>query len=88
MHTLTSVAAPASSKNTSLCRPNGDGMYRKETTENGFTKHSRQCQATFVRRDWNCHRCVELLLEEAPRGGWQHEYFAKKLQVQRLLEFE
>lgn len=86
MHTLlTSVAEPALSKDTpSLTDENG--MYRKETLANGFTKHSRQCKSTFGRRDWSCHRCVELEVGAAPRDGWQHEYFARKLrQLQRRL---
>jgi hypothetical protein len=68
---------------------NNDQMYPKETTAEGVTKHSRRCQSTFGRRDWNCHRCVELLLGAAPRNGWQHEYFARKLrQVQRSFNFD
>lgn len=63
-----------------------EGMYRQEFNQDGTTKHSRSCQSAFGRRDWNCHRCVELLRGAAPRKGWQHEYFAKKLrQAQRSL---
>jgi formamidopyrimidine-DNA glycosylase len=67
----------------------GDTMYARELNANGTTKHSRHCQSTFGRRDWNCHRCVELILGAAPRDGWQHEYFARKLrQAQRSFSWE
>lgn len=56
-----------------------DAMYEPEFTAAGAAKHSRHCKALFARRDWNCHRCVELVLGAAPRDGWQHEYFARKL---------
>jgi hypothetical protein len=74
-----------------LLRDAGDAdlMYPKELNGNGTTKHSKKCQATFDRKDWKCHRCVELILGAAPRNGWQHEYFARKLrQVQRSFNFE
>jgi hypothetical protein len=65
-----------------------DPMYPPEFTVAGASKHSRRCQSTFGRRDWCCHRCVELILGAAPRDGWQHEYFARKLrQVQRSFNF-
>jgi hypothetical protein len=63
-------------------------MYRPEFNQDGTAKHSRHCMATFARRDWDCHRCVELLMGAAPRNGWQREYFARKLrQNQRSLMF-
>lgn len=66
-----------------------DAMYPQELNDDGTTKHSRHCRACFGRKDWNCHRCVELVLGAAPRNGWQHEYFARKLrQVQRSFNFD
>jgi hypothetical protein len=63
-------------------------MYPAEFTAAGAAKHSHRCQSTFGRHDWNCHRCVELMLGAAPRNGWQHEYFARKLrQQQRSFDF-
>ena len=56
-----------------------NGMFRREFNANGTTKHSRHCAATFGRRDFRCHRCVELLKGAAPRGSWHEDYFAKKL---------
>jgi len=62
------------------------GMYLRETTADGKTKHSRWCQAAFGRRDWRCPRCAELMLGAAPRKGWQHDYFRRRLKsVQRNL---
>ena len=59
-------------------------MFPKQYNQDGSTKHSRYCDATFHRRDWRCHRCVELLRGAAPRGSWHENYFAKKLgEVQR-----
>jgi hypothetical protein len=63
-------------------------MYPPEFTAGGISKHSRHCKSTFGRRDWDCHRCVALLLGAAPRDGWQHEYFARKLRRrQRSFDF-
>lgn len=65
-----------------LLDPNA--MYARETNANGSTRHARRCQSTFGRRDWQCHRCLELLHGSAPRGSWQSEYAARKLgQLQR-----
>jgi hypothetical protein len=61
-------------------------MYPREANQDGTTRHSKHCLATFSRRDWRCHRCCELMLGAAPRKGWQREYFQRKLnQVQRRL---
>jgi hypothetical protein len=57
----------------------GTGMYPLEVNLDGRTRHSRHCKAAFGRRDWSCHRCCELMKGSAPRNGWQHEYFARKL---------
>ena len=85
MHTRESVAEPARSQNIEL-ELERDEMYPKEYTGGGAMKHSRLCQARSFRRDWNCHRCVEILLAAAPYDGWEHEYFAKKLgKLQRRL---
>lgn len=54
-------------------------MYKPEFNLDGSIKHSRHCKAAFGRRDWNCHRCVELMSGAAPRKGWQHDYFGRKL---------
>lgn len=61
-------------------------MYPLEINHDGTTKHSRHCKAIFGRRDWSCHRCCELMKGSAPRKGWQHQFFARKLnQSQRRL---
>jgi hypothetical protein len=54
-------------------------MYPEEHNQDGTVKHSKHCLARFTRRDWRCHRCVQLLLGEVPRRGWQREYFDRKL---------
>jgi hypothetical protein len=60
-----------------LLDPNA--MYPREYTETGISKHSRHCKALFARRDFQCARCLELLHGSAPRGSWQEEYSARKL---------
>lgn len=63
---------------------NDNRLYPREVTLKGQTVHSRYCQRTPRRYDWNCERCIELMRGAAPRHGWQHEYFARKFnQVQR-----
>jgi hypothetical protein len=90
MPTRQSGAVPALSQDIfNLTPQDPPRMYARETTADGLTKHSRHCQALFSRRDWKCHRCCELMIEAAPRDGWQHEYFSRKMgQVQRKLDFE
>lgn len=67
-----------------LTLTNDNRMYPREVTLQGVTVHSRYCQRTPRRHDWNCYRCVDLMRGAAPRKGWQHDYFARKLnQVQR-----
>jgi hypothetical protein len=55
------------------------GMYPKEVDAEGHTLHSKHCKAAFARRDWQCHRCCELMHGAAPRDGWQKPFFARKL---------
>lgn len=97
MHTLASVAVPAPVQDTARANVppleaiqerylEAKPMYPDELTAEGKRKHSRHCLAQFARRDWNCHRCVELLHGAAPRGSWHRAYFARKLsQNQRRL---
>jgi hypothetical protein len=53
-------------------------MYRPEFTKDGRSKHSRHCKAAFGRRDWNCHRCHELIRGGSARIGWQRPYFQRE----------
>jgi hypothetical protein len=90
MHTLQGVAEPAQIQTTPgenlLDAETPYKMYPREFNLDGTTKHSRHCGMAFGRYDWDCHRCIELINNAAPRKGWQQEYFARKLaQVQRRL---
>lgn len=89
MPTRQSGAVPAHPQNTlTLTSDVPPDMYVRESLLDGRTKHSRHCKATFGRRDWRCHRCCELMVEGAPRNGWQHAYFAKRLnRLQRKFEW-
>jgi hypothetical protein len=65
---------------------NGTMLYPREVTQAGKTAHSRYCQRSPRRYDYNCERCLELLAGAKPRAGWQREYVRRKLaQVQRRL---
>jgi hypothetical protein len=82
MHARQSVAVPASLKlnpDEPLQLTGTLPMYPEEHNQDGTLKHSKYCMATPNRKDWGCHRCIELLLGAAPRKGWQRDYFARKL---------
>lgn len=72
-------AVPALGQRINDPRRDEKGMWKKVFTAGGASKHSRHCVGSFGRRDFGCYRCVELELGAAPRDGWQHGYFAKKL---------
>lgn len=50
-----------------------------------MTKHSNTCNMSFGRKDDTCPRCRELIAGDAPRKGWQADYYArKKLEATRF----
>lgn len=80
MHTRQGVDAVPALFEDSAAEPD---IYPLELNQDGTTKHSRHCKAVFARRDWRCHRCMELMRGAAPRGGWQHRYFGPMLRQTR-----